>query len=824
MNPWIISYRSFDSSTIRLRETLFTLGNGYIASRGAFEDSSASTHYPGTYIAGGYNRAKSHVADKILTNEDLVNFPNWLPLTFKVEDEDWFEITKTTLLDFCELLHLRKGILKRFYRIKDHAGRIFLINSIRFISQHHSHLAGIRYSITSENWTGKITIRSSLCGGVINKGVPRYQELNGHHLETMSKGVHQNEYLYLQARTLQSHLEVSEVIKTEVFKNHSKIKAHFKIIEEKDKIHQLLEISIEPYQKVTLQKIMSVYHSKDIGISENLYDAIKLIQEKGSFPTLIKHHIWAWKQLWHKADIEIESQNGEQPLIRFHVFHALQSISKNSIQQDYGAPARGLHGEAYRGHVFWDEVYILPFYFSTFPCIARSMLMYRYHRLNSARQLAREKGYQGAMFPWQSASNGEEETQQFHLNPQSGTWGPDLSSQQIHVNMAIAYNIYNYYQFTQDIVFLKDYGAEIIFEIAKFISSYVTFNPGKNKFELLGVMGPDEYHEKEINAETPGLRNNTYTNIMSVWVLEKALSLKDILPSFQLQSLYELLNIRKEDLKKWKNITTNIFIPFHEEILSQFEGYECLNAFDWKSYKKKYGQCERLDRILKAENKDPNQFQIAKQPDTLMLFYLLGEQELLRILYHAGYLPTPKLINDTLYYYLQRTSHGSTLSKITLASILTTRDPALSVHLYQEALISDLQDTQGGTTEEGIHLGVMTGTLSFLKQFISGLGIYENCLSLNPQLPSWIKRLKFKVLFKQNLYVIELFSWGCVINLEEQNTPNCRLLIKNKWLRLSLNNKQTLVYHELLNKARRKKPKQRNFLIKKTTPKNQLRY
>ena len=181
MNPWIISYRSFNDSSIRLKETLFTLGNGYVATRGTFEDSKNPIHYAGTYLAGGYNRNISQIANQNLINEDLVNCPNWLPLTFKVEEEDWFEIADVTLLSFKEMLHLKKGLLKRSYRIRDMKGRIFVINSLRFLSQHNPHLGGIRYSITSENWSGKITIRSSLYGEVINNGVPRYQELNSQH-------------------------------------------------------------------------------------------------------------------------------------------------------------------------------------------------------------------------------------------------------------------------------------------------------------------------------------------------------------------------------------------------------------------------------------------------------------------------------------------------------------------------------------------------------------------------------------------------------------------------------------------------------------------
>lgn len=785
MNPWMISYDDFNLSNVRLRETLFTLGNGYFSTRGALEDSISEYHYPGTYLAGVYNRLTSEISNQNLTNEDLVNQPNWLPLTFKI-DEEWFDISKVTLLSYRETLHLKKGLVKRFYRFKDSKGRIFLVNSLRFVSQHDPHLAGIRYSITSENWSGKISVRSSIIGDIQNRGVSRYQDLKNQHLEILKKGG-SSDFIYLQTRTSQSHIVVSQAIRTEIFQRGIKVNFNNYIEQTEKNIHQYFDLYINPYEKITIYKVLAIHHSKDFGIFENLYESIKKINEIEPFKILIKNHILSWSNLWNQFDIEISSTLKIQKLTRFHIFHILQSISKHSISLDYGAPARGLHGEAYRGHVFWDEIYILPFFFFSFPEIARSLLMYRYHRLNVARKLALKNGYKGAMFPWQSASNGEEETQEYHLNPQSNQWGPDFSRYQRHVNMAIVYNIWNYYLFTQDIQFLKRYGAEIIIEIAKFISSIVSFNKTKNKYEIMGVMGPDEYHECDLNSK-PGLKNNTYTNIMAVWVLEKALELKKILSPLQQKYLFDLLNITSSELDRWEDITSKMFIPFHNQVLSQFEGYENLKEFEWENYLKQYGKFERLDRILKAEGKDPNMYQIAKQPDTLMLFYLFEKKELKRIFKKLNYILTNRIYKKTLEYYLKRTSHGSTLSKITCASILLKEDINSATHLYEEALVSDIEDTQGGTTQEGIHLGVMVGTLSILTQNFSGLKIKKDKLSLNPQLPFWIKRLKFKIEFQNTLFEIEIFPEGCAINIIEQTNKKIKVYLYDKLIKLSFNN------------------------------------
>ena len=181
--------------------------------------------------------------------------------------------------------------------------------------------------------------------------------------------------------------------------------------------------------------------------------------------------------------------------LHLHIFHLLQTISRNTLDLDVGVPARGLHGEAYRGHIFWDELFIFPYLTLHLPELVRSLLLYRYRRLPEARWAAQQAGFCGAMYPWQSGSNGREEAQVVHLNPDSGRWLPDASHLQRHINVAIAYNIWQYYQATGDIEFMASYGAEMIFEISRFWASLAQYDSALDRFEIKGVMGPDEYHD-----------------------------------------------------------------------------------------------------------------------------------------------------------------------------------------------------------------------------------------------------------------------------------------------------------------------------------------
>ena len=331
-------------------------------------------------------------------------------------------------------------------------------------------------------------------------------------------------------------------------------------------------------------------------------------------------------------------------------------------------PARGLNGEAYRGHVFWDEMYAFPFLNVRLPEVTRGLLMYRYRRIGEARAAAREAGFRGAMFPWQSGSEGIEETQRVHLNPLSGRWEPDLSHNQRHVNAAIFFNIWNYFQATHDYAFLESYGAEMMLEIARFWASIAHFNPARERYEIHGVMGPDEFHEKYPGARQGGLANNAYTNVMVAWLCDIAARLPSLLSASSAEGLRARLGIADDELALWQDMSRRMFVPFDEDgIISQFEGWGDLEELDWDAYRAKYGNIQRLDRILRAEGDDPDRYKIAKQADTVMLFFLFSDEELREIFERLGYDYRPDTAARNVAYYDQRTSHGSTLSFVTYA-------------------------------------------------------------------------------------------------------------------------------------------------------------
>lgn len=757
MYDWKIIYESWKPDEQPLREALCTVGNGYIATRGAFEEAAADeeVHYPGTYVAGGYNRLVSEVAGRKIENEDLVNWPNWLPLTFRHADADaeaWLDLSRVELISFRQELDMRQGVLERRLHFREEGGRESTLRSRRFLSMANPHVAALEWELTPLNWSGEIEISSALDGRVINSGVARYRALNSQHLEALQQGQHNENTVFLEVQTTQSKLRMAQAARTRVYMEPKGQTIKITLQEEEGYIAQCFRISCTEGQPVRVEKVVQLHTSRDKAITEPLQEACKNIDRQGSFSHLLEKHKLAWQRLWNRCDLEIACNGKAQPILRLHIFHLLQTVSANTIGLDVGVPARGLHGEAYRGHIFWDELFIFPFLNLRLPELTRELLLYRYRRMPEAIYAASEAGYRGAMFPWQSGSNGREESQVIHLNPQSGRWLPDNTHLQRHINAAIAYNVWQYYQATEDMEFLTFVGAEMIFNIAQFWSTIAVLNSESGRYEIRQVVGPDEYHTEYPGSEEQGLHNNAYTNVMAVWVIQRALQLFSMLDDSRLRELLQKYSISESDIERWREISHKMYVPFigRSRIIAQFDGYEQLEEFNWEEYREKYGESMRLDRILESEGDNVNRYKASKQADVLMLFYLFSSEELLHIFELLDYDFDAGCIPENIAYYEQRTSHGSTLSKIVHAWVLARSDRKRAWNNFETALMSDVADVQGGTTAEGIHLGAMAGTVDLVQRGFTGLEIRDGVLWLNPVLPEEIGCLEFQLRYRSH--------------------------------------------------------------------------
>ena len=756
MSAWILEYDGFDPASEGLREALCTLGNGFLGTRGAAPEAQADeVHYPATYAAGVYNRLPTTVAGLTLEDESIVNLPNWLPLTFRAEDGCWLQ--EAEFLEHRLELDLRRGVLTRFTRACDDAGRVTQLTQRRIVSMDNPHLVALETTVVPENWSGRLHVRSVLDGNVVNSGVGRYRALAGDHLTAVETTALGESTVVLRALTKSSRILIAEAARTHVERDGAEDAVARTLVQEQGAIGHELAVEVGAEEPVTIEKVVAVFTSRDPALSEPGYAAGREIAHAPGFSELLDRHVLNWHGLWHRFGISLEEgEERTSRTVNLHVFHLLQTLSRHTAAIDAGVPARGLHGEAYRGHVFWDELFVIPFLSLRLLRLARALLRYRYGRLREARWAAQEAGYDGAMFPWQSGSDGREETQRRHLNPRSGRWSPDSSSLQRHINAAIAYNVWQYYQVTADLGFLGGFGAELIIEIARFWSSIARYNRSLDRYEIRGVMGPDEYHDAYPAASTAGLDNNAYTNVMAVWVLCRALDLLELLPSDRSADLRQRLSVSAAEIERWEDQSRKMRLVFHEDgILSQFEGYEQLEEFDWEGYRSRYGDISRLDRILESEGDTPNRYKVSKQADVLMLFYLLSSDELGEIFARLGYDYDEGTIPQAVDYYLERTAHGSTLSRVVHAWVLARSDRSRSWEFFLEALESDISDTQGGTTAEGIHLGAMVGTLDLLQRCYTGLEVREDVLWLSPQLPTELKRLTFTILYRGQLVELD---------------------------------------------------------------------
>lgn len=778
MTAWTLSYEGFDPGKEGLREALCTLGNGYLATRGADPEHGADgVHYPGTYAAGCYNRLRDTTAGETVENESLVNLPNWLPVTFRADDGPWLGHSGVDLVDQHRELDLQRGVLTRSLRVRDSAGRVTLVTQRRFVHLRREHVCGLQTTFAPEGWSGELTVRSTLDAAVENTGVARYRGLSSRHFDLLSSEPAGEESVLCVVATNQSHIRIAEAARTRMIRHDDGPAPTREVLAAPGMIGHEFRMSVADGKPVTVEKLVTVFTSRDNAVSDPAIEAVQRLGWLPDFDALLAEHVLTWRHLWQGFRVAVPSEyNQELTVVRLHLFHLMQTLSINSVDLDVGVPARGLHGEAYRGHVLWDELFVFPTYNLRMPVISRALLLYRYRRLNWARHAAREAGKLGAMYPWQSGSDGREESQRVHLNPVSGRWIADRSQLQRHVGLAVAYNAWQYYQVTGDGEFLSQYGAEMILEIARLFADLASYDHGRDRYVIRGVMGPDEFHTGYPDKAEEGIDNNAYTNVMAIWVLLRALNVLEILPVDRRIELIEALRISPEEPQRWEHITRRMFVPMHADgIISQFEGYEELAELDWQAYRERYGDIRRLDRILEAEGDTPNRYQASKQADVLMLFYLLSADELGELFHRVGYELAPDTIPRSIEYYLARTSHGSTLSAVVHAWVLARSRRQQALRYLVRSLRADIGDDQGGTTAEGIHLGAMAGSIDLLQRCFAGVETRGDTLRLNPYWPPPLGTLELDLRYREHRLTLYIAGEAVRVSAGEGRQPPIQL-------------------------------------------------
>jgi len=758
---WTIREDNFTTKRMQYYETIFTLGNGYLGTRGAFEENYR-LRKPATYLAGLFDQAPNEVTE-------LPNAPDWVSIELELAGER-LNLETGELLTYQRYLDLKQGILCRELRWRSPQGKITKLSYQRFVSIQDQHLMGTRVLITPENYSGTIKVSSVLNGQVTNEGTQHFTALE--ECTFGEKGIYlameTNESKQILVEAAQHRIE-GRVLKENFFTRRRLIG------------YQAL-IAGEAKQTLTLEKLVVIYTTRDLdGDGEpslDKRDRVKALTFGKSqtaavqgFDFHLKEHVSAWAELWKQADIRIEGDDFAQVAIRFAIFHLIQMAPWRDHRVSIAA--KGLTGEGYRGHVFWDtEIFILPFFLYTFPVVARNLLLYRYHTLPGALKKAQENGYEGAMFAWESADTGEETTPKFggldlETRKPVRIWCGELEQ---HISADIPYAVWHYYQATGDWEFIENYGAEILWQTARFWSSRVEYTPESDCYEIKRVIGPDEYSEC--------VDNNHYTNKLAQWTLEKGIELYHLFQEKgDIQDVIGKIGLKEEELATWEQIAAKMRLPrINEHLLLQFEGFLEQKEVDLTAYR------HRPEEFFKEFSWEQiTSTQVLKQADVIMLMYLLGDQ----------YTLEEKIANWE--FYEPKTLHHSSLSPAIhglFATEIGRKQEALSY--FREAAEIDLNDKLRNS-DAGLHAATQGGIWQAVVQGFGGVKIKEGILSLTPSLPEHWQRLVFQITYRSVPLRVEITHDQVSLEvLVEKFTPftihlgNQRVTIDEQSSRLSV--------------------------------------
>lgn len=771
-DPWTLVYEGVDAEHEGHREALTTLGNGYVGVRGAAPECRRNgPGYPGTYLGGVYNRVANVVQGQESEDEHMVNAPNWLHLDLRTPAGGWWSEGGLTLTRERRVLDLAAALLRREADLEDDAGRRLRVVQRRVVSMAAPHIMALETTIRAEGWSGEVEVRSGVDMDVANENVLEDELLARRHLAdvtppgTIERTPHSAvgaadvvADVVAEAETLQSRIRIAVALHHDAGPEAAGAVAASTAGTVGGLHYRQFALRLRDGVPVRVTKTAAYATSRDRAVSSARTGAVAALERAPrTFDELLAEHTAAWERIRRLFTVRLDAAADVQPVLNLHVFHVLQTLAPFVEELDVGVPARGLHGEGYRGHVFWDELFVLPLITSRIPAVARSLLAYRWRRLPAARRAAAEAGLEGALFPWQSGSDGREETPRWIFNRRSGHWIRDVSRLQRHVGLAVGFSAWQYFEATQDRFWLLRHGAELVVEVARLFASMAEHDAGADRFHLRGVMGPDEYHTGYPGRAEPGLDDNAYTNVMAAWVCERACRCLGLLQGHDRDELVARLAIRPDEVQRWERLGRRMAVPFHGDgIISQFAGYEDLAELDWDAYRARYRNIERLDLILEAEGDTTNKYRLSKQADTLMLLYLLGEEELLAVLARLGYSVTADQLGRTVEYYLARTAHGSTLSRVAHASVLAGTDPERAWDSFRDVLDADLDDTQGGTTQTGIHLGAMAGSIDLVQRTFAGMRLTGNALVFAPRLPGEVRSVGFRVRYRDQLLDVAL--------------------------------------------------------------------
>ncbi|HHV98916.1 MAG TPA: glycoside hydrolase family 65 protein [Clostridiaceae bacterium] len=708
-------------------ETIFALSNGSLGVRGNLEEMPKQS-ITGTFLGGVFDR-------DVAWEWDMVNLPNFLEIDLRLCGKR-ISIEEQEALKHTRMLDMRKGILYRCSKFKTEQGQVIKWESIRVVSIIYPNLCFERHCFTLENSDGMLQVSHILDSSV--KTLDGWQQLNLKHLQVFDNN-HKDDILYSCSKLIEARHPIGAATLMKCSKSGV---SNFEIGD--DTIRRIMDFDLKQGEVLVCDRFSTVQvrFDKDYDMNSLRDELVEYLKDKSSkgFDILLEEQCRKMNAIWENSDIIFEGDDALQKQVRYSLFHLIQAGPRHNEKASIGA--KGLTGYRYTGHIFWDtEMFMLPFYVFTDPLTAKNILLYRYHMLPGARRNAATYYQKGARYPYRSAGTGDEAITIFcpggwvknaHPFYRVEKWW--FAENEIHISSAIAYGIMLYFKVSNDKEFMQSYGLEMLCEISRFYISYMEWNSAKKQYEILDVMGPDEYH--------PRTNNNTYTNYMAYytikWTLEQLSSFSKSNPD-AVERLKEKISLTETEVNEWERRSNLMYLPVPNEkgIIPQCDGFLELKDFD-------KGDQEIIvdDDAPFVENaigepvakEKRSEFQCVKQCDLVLLFCLMPD------------LFERDIVLKNFDYYERRTYHMSSLSPNTASIIALRLDKGENAYKYLNlSSIIDLHDIQGNT-KNGIHSAAAGGTWMASAYGFGGLTLNKNFeLEFAPKLPDKWTLMNYKI-------------------------------------------------------------------------------
>jgi trehalose/maltose hydrolase-like predicted phosphorylase len=677
---WLIEEPGFDVAREHEIESLLTIANGHLGSRGSLAEGS-SVSRPATLIAGAFEPS----ADMSRVPE-LVIAPDWGRLRFIIEGEP-FSVESSEILHHCRDLDMRRGVLLRDCLARGPAGHLTHLRTLHAASLADRHVLLEAVRVAPLNFSGTLRVDAILSGDVRSASGSAHWESF-----TADAGA---KSLLLVGRTygglvtaVTSHLCVAPDGAAATLGTRCERSAGERSIAER------CEITVRVGEARELHRTTTLHTTRDTPDPRAAGEALQSALAGGTFTALLADHERAWAERWRHADVEIDGAPKIERALRFGLYHLIGTANPDDPRCSIGA--RGLSGEAYRGHVFWDtEIFLVPFYTHGYPEAARALLEYRHRTLPGAKRKAEALGYEGALYAWESADTGDETTPALVLTPFGEVMRVLSGEQEHHISADIAYAAQAYGRATGDVAFERGEGLEILVETARFWASRATLE-ADGRAHIRKVIGPDEYHEE--------VDDNAFTNWMARHNLRAAAAAAR--RGGAREDVLARLAMRPGEVERWLTLGDRMVLGLDPAtgLIEQFAGYFALAPFAIADYAVRSAP---IDMLLGRERTQG--CQVVKQADVVQLLALLWSQV------------APAARRESFLYYEPRTAHGSSLSPAIHALVAARLDLHATAERYLDQTADiDLGNTMGNAAG-GVHIAAMGGLWQAVAFGVAGI-------------------------------------------------------------------------------------------------------